>query len=447
VVTREDVPATLGELESDFPPFETFTLDNGLNVIFVEQHKVPKLHLQLVVGGSNAAAAQDKQGVADFLAELITKGTVIRNASQIEGAIEAVGGSIDSEAALEWTSVGVDVLTPDTRLAFSLLSDLARNATFPQREFDVVQDQYLTILAQDKQNAATLANDEFAQLAYGEHPYAYLQTEATVGGLTRQDVRDFYKTFYRPNNALLVIVGDLTPEAAREEAERAFGMWKMVDVPEFLNYPETAAGDGSVIYLVDRPESEQATIQIGNRAIDARDPDRYALEVLNALLGRGSSSRLYANLREEKGYTYGVYSRFARPNDRGTFRVIGDFDQAHAGDAVREILAELKRVQTEPIGAEELEAAKGQLLGSFALGIEDPADFANQLVARRMTGVPVEELNEYLARLEAVTAEDVQAAAQKHIDSEQPVIVVVGNAVEVRVQLEAIGPVVEVAPE
>lgn len=447
VVTRESVPAALGELASNFPPFETFTLDNGLDVIFVEQHKVPKLHLQLVVGGSNPAAAKDKQGVADFLAELITKGTLTRSAQQIEGAIEAVGGTIDGESSLEWTSVSVDALTPDTRLAFNLLSDVARHATFPQKEFDVVQDQTLTFLAQDKQNPTTITNDEFGRVAYGEHPYGYIQTEKTVGGLTRQDVVDFYKTYYRPNNAHLVIVGDMTPEQARYEAERAFSLWQAGDVPDYLKYPESESGDTSKIYLVDRPESEQATIQIGNRAVDARDPDRYALEVLNALLGRGSSSRLFANLREDKGYTYGVYSRFARPNDRGTFRVIGDFDQPHTGDAVREILSELARVQTEPIGADELDAAKGQLLGGFALGIEDPADFANQLVSRRMTGIPLEELNDYLKNLEAVTAEDVQAAAAKHIESRRPIIVVVANAEAVRSQLEEIKPVEMVTPE
>ncbi|MCB0163412.1 MAG: insulinase family protein, partial [Anaerolineae bacterium] len=203
-------------------------------------------------------------------------------------------------------------------------------------------------------------------------------------------------------------------------------------------------GDTSVIYLVDRPESEQATIQIGNRAINARNPDRYALIVANSVLGGGASSRLFDNLREDKGYTYGIFSRFGQPNDISTFRVLSDVDQAHTGDAIREILAELKTITTEPISEAELTDAKGLLIGNYALRIEDPADFADQLSNRYLTGVPIEELNDYLANLEAVTAEEALTAAAKYIDTESPIIVVVGNAEEVEPQLEPIGPVVVV---
>jgi predicted Zn-dependent peptidase len=186
---------------------------------------------------------------------------------------------------------------------------------------------------------------------------------------------------------------------------------------------------------------------VGNIAIDARNPDRYALEVVNSLLGSGSSSRLYLNLREDKGYTYGVYSRFARPNDKGTFRVLGDFNQESAGDAIVEILGELERVRTEPIAEDELENAKSKLVGGFALAMEDPSTFASQLAVRALTGVPIEELNDYLPTLEAVTAEEAHAAAEKYIDSESPIIVVVGNAEILKPQLEKIKPVREVDGE
>jgi predicted Zn-dependent peptidase len=195
------------------------------------------------------------------------------------------------------------------------------------------------------------------------------------------------------------------------------------------------------MYLVDRPNSEQATIQIGNRAIDARNPDRYALAVVNTVLGGGSAARLYRNLREAKGYTYGVYSRFGRANDPSTFRVIGDFNQDHAADALTEILKELETIRTQPISAQELEEAKGQLNGNFALAMEDPSDFAAQLSSRYLTAVPIDELNNYLQKVEAVTAAEVQAAAAKYIDSKQPVMVVVGNAEKLKPQLEKIGPV------
>jgi zinc protease len=444
VISRSEVPAALPVTESNFPPFETFTLDNGLEVIFVEQNEVPQLNLELYVGGSNAAAPADKQEVADFMAELLTKGTAIRTAGQIAERIEAVGGSVGSSAALEWVSLSIEAPRTDTRLAFNMLADMARHPTFPQNEFDVVKEQTLTFLEQSEVNPDTLANRQFGRLAYGNHPYGYYTTPETVENLTRNDVVDFYNTFFKPNNALLVIVGDIDPAEAKAQAERVFGGWVPGQVPDYLNYPEAVLGDTSVIYLVDRPDSEQATIQIGNKGINARNPDRYALEVVNTVLGGGASSRLFNNLREDKGYTYGVSSRFGQPNDVSTFRVLTDVDQDSAADAINEVLSELKRIRTEAIPEQELIDAKGLIIGGFALSIEEPANFASSLASRYLRDIPLDELNSYLQLIEQVTAEEALAAAATYIDTEQPIIVVVGDAQVVKPQLETLGPVVVV---
>ncbi|MFQ5614571.1 MAG: M16 family metallopeptidase, partial [Anaerolineae bacterium] len=447
VISRTEVPAALPVSESSLPPFESFTLDNGLQAIFVEQGEVPKLRLQLFVGGSNASVPADKQGVADFMAELLTKGTAIRSADQIAQRIESVGGSVGASAALEWISLSLEAPTANTRLAFNLLANLARDPTFPQPEFDVLQERTLTLLAQDEVNPGTLANRQFNRIAYGNHPYGYNTLPETVENLAREDVVEFYQTFVKPNNALLVIVGDISAEEARAQTERVFGGWPSGPVPDFLDYPQAILGDTSVIYLVDRPASEQATIHVGNRAINARSPDRYALLVTNTVLGSGASSRLFLNLREDKGYTYGVSSRFGRPNDTSTFRVISNVAQDHAGDAIREILMELETIRTETVPAPELLDAKGLLIGSFALSIENPANYARQLASRHLTGLPPEELNTYLQQIEAVTADETLAAAAEYIDSEQPIIVVVGDAALVKSQLEELGPVVVVDNE
>ena len=441
VVNRTSVPAPLGDLKTVFPPFETFKLDNGMQVIFVGQHKVPMVHLELVVGGSDAAAPANKQGVADLMADLIVKGTTTRSASQIAQTIESVGGSLDSNASLEWTSVTVDALTSDSGLAYGLLSDLARNATFPQKEFDVDKTQTLTSLEQDLNNPDSMANRAFARIAYGGHPYGYATSPDTVKGLTRDDVAAFYKTYYRPNNALLVITGDLTPQQARNQAEQAFGSWQNAPVPDYLHYPQAKTGDTSQIYLVDRPNSQQATIEIGNRAINARSPDRYALALVNTVLGGGSDSRLYADLREAKGYTYGVYSRFGEANDVSTFRVIGAVNQEHVGDAIQEAIKQLQAIRTQPISDQELTDAKGQLTGSFALSLESPSNFANALASRYLTGVPIDELKTYVQSLQQVSPQVAQATAAKYIDSQHPIIVVVGDAKVVRPQLEKLGKV------
>ena len=160
------------------------------------------------------------------------------------------------------------------------------------------------------------------------------------------------------------------------------------------------------------------------------------------MLGGSSSSRLYSNIREDKGYTYGIYSRFARPNDVGTFRVIGDVNQDHVGDTIQEVMKELKAIQSKPLTAPELAAAKGMLLGNFALALEQPAGFASQLAARYLTKIPLTEFDQYADKMQAVTAAQAQAAAKKYIDTKQPIIVVVGNAEVVKPQLEAVGEVV-----
>ncbi len=442
VVTTTTVPATLGELQTNLPPFKSFKLDNGLNVIFVEQHETPTVHLDLFVGGSNTAASAEQQGIADFMADLIPKGTATRSATEIAQSIEAVGGAVGSSAGLEWTTLSVDAPTPNATLAYDLLSDLAQHANFPQEEFAVEKSQTLTFLQQDAINPSSMANRQFGRIAYGGHPYGYITTPATVTALTRDDVINFYQTYYKPNNALLVIVGDIDADQAQKMTEDALGTWAAGDVPDFKKYPKATVGDTSVIYLVDRPESQQATVQVGNRAIDARSPDRYALLIDNAVLGGGTSSRLFTNLREEKGYTYGVYSRFAQPSDVGSFRVIGNVNQDHGGDAVAEILKELKGMQEQPLSDQELADAKGMLEGGFALSLEQPSDFANQLASRYLTGVPISELNDYAAKLQAVTVTQAQAAAKKYIDAAHPIIVVVGDASVLQPQLEKIEKVV-----
>jgi zinc protease len=405
---------------------------------------VPKLRLQLFVGGGDAATQAEEHGLAGVMAELLTKGTSTRSGAQIAKLIESAGGSVGSNASLEWVSLTAEALSTNPRLPFNLLEDMTRHSNFPQNELDVIKEQNLVFLEQSEVNPDTLANRQFGRIAYGGHPYGNYTTMETMENLTREDVVEFYDTYFKPNNALLVIVGDITPEEARAQTERVFGGWEPGQAPEFLDYPEAELGDTSVIYVVDRPESEQASIQIGNRGINARNPDRFALTVVNTALGGGASSRLFNNLREDKGYTYGIRSRFGRPNDTSTFRVISDVDQAHAAEAIREILTELETIRTEPIPEDEMADTKGLLIGNFALAIEDPADFASQLSGRRLTGVPIEQLNTHLQSLAGVSAEEAQVAAAKYIDTESPIIVVVGNAQVLKPQLEELGDVVVV---
>jgi zinc protease len=441
VVNRTGLPAALPMAETSGPTFQTFSLENGLEVIFVEQTELPKLRLQLYVGGSIAAVPADRQGLAELTADLLTKGTTRRSATEIAEAIESVGGYVSAEAGTEWLLLEADALTTDADLAFDLLADMAGNATFPQEELEVAQEQFLALLEQNETDPIFLADRQFNRFLFGDHPYGFSMTPETVAGLDRAALVEFYQTYFKPNNALLVITGDISLAEAQAQTERVFGAWPAGEVPDYRDYPQAASGETDRIYLVDLPEAEQATIRVGNLAIRANDPDRYALEMVHLTLGGSFFARLNANLRADKGYTYGAYSDFDQWNDVGAFRISTEVDQAYSGDALREILKEWELIRSQSLSEQELVEEKGLAIGSFALAIEDPVTFAGKLAHYRLTGRPPAELNEYGQQIEQVTAAGILEAASSYL-AEQPVIVVAGNAELIKPQLEELGRVV-----
>lgn len=435
-IDRTIPPAALPVGVKFNPSFETFTLENGLSVILVEQHRLPTLDLKLYLIGSNPALPAEKQGLVELVAGLLPRGTERYSADEIAERIESAGGAVDAAAALEWLTLSVTGLAADKELAFDLLAEMVRRPTFPPTELNTLKEQLLTFLAHAAVEPEYLADRQFCRVAFGRHPYSFSLRSDTLQQLTRQDVLDFYQAIARPNNALLTIAGDMTGGEARLLAERFLADWQPAENPDFLHYPPAASGDTTVIYLIDRPDSSQATLQIGNLALHARSPDRYALEVANAILGGTFASRLNVKLREEMGLTYGVESSFAQPSDIGTFRVCTNVDPDRVAEAITEILGELHRIRTQVVTAGELAAAQGYLTGTFLREIETPADLAEVLAERYLTGVPLDELQRYLDHLEQVTTLDALNAAARYIQADQAIIVVVGDAAQLKPQWE-----------
>ncbi len=443
VVSRTQPPKAFPAKETKLPPYQTFSLNNGLKAIFVPHHEVPELRLQLIVGGSDVAVPANKQGLTDLLAEVITQGTTKASGAEIAQRIESVGGAVSAGSGLEYFTVYAYVPSTDDQIGFDTLADVVLNPTFGQPAFEVARSQMLTNLIDSEIDPSWLADRQFGRIAYPNHPYGYYTSTATVKNISRNDLVEFHKTFFKPNNALLLIVGDITLAETKAEVERVFGSWQPGKVPDFLAYPPNQMGDTSVIYLIDRPGSEQAIIRIGNLALDARNPEGYPFSVVNTVLGDGSLGRLYKNLRVDKGYTYGAYSMYDGGNDIGTFVVATPVNQQHAGDAVSEILKELKTIQTQPIPESELSASKGKLLGRFNLGQENPFAVADALANYQMLGLPLQDYQNYRQKIEQVSQQDALKVAAKYISS-QPIIVVVGNTSIVKPQLEKLGRVVKV---
>ncbi|MCL1464338.1 M16 family metallopeptidase [Argonema galeatum] len=443
-VSRTQPPKPLPAKETKLPPYQTFSLNNGLKAIFIQDREIPKLQISLFIRGSDVAVPANKQGLPQLLADVITQGTINASSTQIAEQVESVGGAMEADAGLEWMTVSADFPSPDSQVAFNSLADVVLKPTFPQSAFDVAKSQMLTNLSESETNPAWLASRQFTRIAYPQHPYGFITSTETLNNLTRNDLIKFHNTFFKPNNSLLVIVGDITLAQAKVETERVFGNWQSGKVPNFLTYPPNRMGDTSSIYLIDRPGAEQATILIGNLGLDARNPESYPLLVANTVLGEGPSGRLFKNLRVDKGYTYSAVSELNDgSNDVGTFFVTTDVGKQYTGDAVLEIIKELKTIRSQPIPEKELAASKGLLLGHFALGLETPANVAYALASYQLIGLPLEDYQNYPQKISQVSQEDVLKAAAKYISSE-PIIIVVGDASLVKSQLEKLGKVVVV---
>jgi zinc protease len=446
VVSRTSPPTALPDVDMALAPFTSFELDNGLDVIFVAQTKTPQLTAALYVGSSDAALPADQQGLAALLADLLTKGTDTRAADEISAAIEDIGGEVAAEANTEYIVVQASGPATARTVIFDTLADITLNPTFPATEFAIAQEQQLSNLEFVASDPDTLAWQQYQRIAFPGHPYGLYATPETVTALAPDDLADFHTAHFVPDNAVLVIAGDLTADEAQAEAERAFGDWAG-DAPAAVEYPEAAAGDTSAIYLIDLPDAEQATILAGNRSASVNDPDRFALYVANHILGGTFNSRLNYNLREEHGYTYGVYSSVDPLRAPGYFYIYGSVGQDVAGPALAEVLYELDRLQTAPIPDEELADAQSYLISSYLMRNADMDTYARTLGYTAISGLDPETVNAVVDNYAAVSAADAQAAARRYIEAEQPVIVVAASAAAVQAQLEELGEVVVVDAE
>jgi zinc protease len=436
------MPGLLPEHPIAFPDFTELTLANGLTVIHVPHGVQPiaNLTLYLPVGAADDPAAH--AGLAMMAADLLRQGTETRTAEQISEAIEGVGGSLWTDADADFLTISSTVLADDLPLAFDIVADITLRPTFPPEELDLVLQRTLSGLRAQLGEPGEIARRRFVQEVYGEgHPYGTSPTPASVQGVTRDRLVALHDRAFRPDAALLVVAGDVELDRARALAEAHFGDWRPGAQPRPA-LPAPADPGPSRIALVHRPGSVQATIRVGHLGVRADEPDYFALEVMNRVLGGGFTSRLMQRLRDELGWTYGAGSGFTRPRDVGVFSVNTEVRTAVADSAVAEILAQLRALRDRPMDPAEMGSAVSYLIGSFPLGIETAGQIAGQIARARLIGRPPEHITEYRERIREVTPEDVTRAARRHVDPDRAVIVVVGDAVALLPRLRAIAPVV-----
>lgn len=434
-------PPPIEERPLAFPPFQESTLANGLRIIVVEHGQQPIANVSLFVESGSASDPPELAGLSGVLADMLTKGTPTRSAEEISREIEGVGGQLSVGSTSDNLEVSAGVLSDHLELAFELVSDVALRPTLPAEELELTRTRILTSLQAELASPQAVASRRFLTEIYGEgHPYERLPEPETVRAIDRAALQEFHARHFTPANALLVVSGDVSTGEAQALAERYLGEWsgEAVAKPAFTDPP---AIEGTRIVLMHRPGSVQSAIRAGNTAILPDDPDRYALQVLNKVLGSGTDSRLFLILREQKGWTYGAYSSLSRPRGLGYLSATAEVRNEVTDSAVVELLHQLRRIRDEPVAAAELEAAKNFLTGSFPLQIETPAAVARQVAQVRLLGLPIESLTDHRERIAEVTDADVRRVAARHVRPENGVVVVVGDATQVMEGLQRIAPV------
>src|SRR5229473_2866839 len=336
------------------------------------------------------------------------------------------------------------------RLAFrcgdailDLMADVTMNPSFPQNEVDLARENTKQLLIQQRAQPTFLASERLSQVVFGKHPYSRLSpTPEMLDSMTRDDLVRFRATTYIPNNAVFMVVGDVNRDAILARIAQLFGDWKPGALPE-LDLPALPGRNARSVYVVDRPGSAQSNIVIANEGITRTSPDYFPMLLMHTILGANASSRLFMNLREEKGYTYGAYSNLDARRLLGTFRVSAEVRTGVTGVSLHEFFLELERIRDEVVSDDEIANAKSYLTGVFPIRIETQDGLIDQLVSIKMFDLPDDYLHIYRDRINAVTADELQQVAQRHVMPERAAIVVVGDAAEIREQVQPYSQVIE----
>ncbi len=424
-------PPTPGQPKPvNFPEIQEFRLANGLDVYLVENHEVPVVSVQLVV----KAGTMDERYLADFTAAMLAEGTKSRPKAAIDDAIEQVGGELASNAGVHTSQIDVRTLRRDLELGLGLLADEAMNPAFPDAALEKLKKQAKTALDLAKSQPAELAETLFGMVAYPDgHPYGrpFAKPEE-IDAIRVDSLKAFHAQFYRPNNAFLILSGDITRQDAQPVVEKALGKWAHIDEksipPNPLNkFTRYTLPEGLVFHIVDRPASAQSEIIVGNLAIARNHPEWIKLEVSNSILGGGASGRLFTDIREVRGLTYGIYSSLSDGQAPGTFKIATRTKTKQTEDMIKGIFEHIEKIRTTDPSDKEFETVVRKLVGSFPLQIETASDIAAKVSKVLTYNLPRDYWKNYRDSVLQVKRSDVKQVASKYVHA-VPHVVIIGKA-------------------
>lgn len=445
-------PAPAAPRSVQFPQPVERTLPNGLRVIVVTRAGIPVVAAQLSIRSGGEVDPKDMSGVADFTASLLTKGTQKRTAPQIAEAMEALGGSIGSAAAWDSSSVSVAVMSAQASQAMAIMADVVRNPVFADEEIERYRTQVLDDLSVNLSQPGTMARFVASRVVFGDGPYGHplSGTPETVARIKRDDVVRVHQTYYRPDNAILVIGGDIKPNVAFRVAAQLFGDWKRpkTALPAVNDAAApVSAGKAGRVVVIDKPDAGQTAVTLVRPGIRRADPEYFTGIVANTVLGGGYSARLNQEVRIKRGLSYGAGSNLAARRSIGPFSASTQTKNESGAEVASLLLSELRRLAATPVPVEEMTPRKATLSGNFARALETTAGLVGQISDFALLGVSLNSANVYVASVGKVSGAEVAKFAGSRLAADGASLVLVGNASKFLDALKKDFPNVEVIPE
>ena len=442
LLTSSNFTTTFAQ-EIKLPEIKKETLDNGLKVIVIEHHELPVVAFRLVLKSGSAYDPPGKAGLANLTAGLLRKGTKTKDATQIAEEIDFVGGTLGAGANWDATFATCRVLNKYFDTGLDLLADIILNPTFKDDEIERLRKQTLAGIMQQKDDPGSVAEENFRKFVFGEHPYGQPQegTEESVPGIAGEDIVNFHKAYYVPNNAILAVVGDVKTDDVLKKVKSKFGSWERREfvTPDFIQPPQIK---GHQILLVDKPDLTQSYIKIGHFGIKRKSPDYFPVRVMNYILGGGGfASRLMDEVRAKRGLTYSIHCYFDSYRLKGAFTVSTFTRIDSTLGAIQATLDQIRRMCTKKVSQKELSETKSFYNGYFPLQFETPEQIATQILNVEIYDLGEDYIRDFRKNISAVTADDILRVAQKYLDPDNIKLVVVSKAEELKTGLESLGEV------
>ena len=437
---RKKVPAPGRTPDLRVPTWTKSTLSNGADFIVSEKHDLPLVSFSItLLGGASQFEAADRTGLASMTASMMSEGTKSRDGEALSNALQLLGTSVSTGIGNESGSISFVSTSSKFAPTLEIMADMLLNSTFPAEALERIRAQRLVALTQARAQPEAIASRVFPRVLYGNtHPYGRVTSEESLKAITRDDVAKFHAAYFEPGRALITVVGDVTPADAKAAVEKALAAWPKAGTRPTFSYAALPEPAKTTIYLVDRAGAAQSNVAIGLPGPPRSTPDYYALQVMNTMLGGMFQSRLNANIREEKGYSYGVSSSFGYGKGPGAFRTGGAIVGDKTDAALVEFMKELRGILgARPVTDDELATAKDSLIQRL------PATFAsvsaiNGAISGLWTqGLPDDYYQQYTKAVAAISRDDVLRVAKKYIDMDKLAIVIVGDKASIEAPLKA----------